>query len=76
MDYVEVAVGISDSFRDMTGKAKQKMNPDKAKEGVDKASDRLDQATGGKFSKHVDRGQETAKSGIDRIFEEDEEQPR
>ncbi len=69
-------MGIADSFREMAGKAKEKMDPEKAKRRVDKAGDRIDNATGGRYSNYVDRGQNAAKSRIDRMREEDENQPR
>lgn len=69
-------MGVADSARNMAGKAKAKMDPDKTKERVDKVGDKLDQATKGRYSDRVDRGQEAAKSGIDRVMEKDEEQSR
>ncbi len=69
-------MGIADSFRDMAQKAKDKIDPDKAKEGIDKAGDKVDDMTGGKYSNYVDRGQDAAKSGMDRMHGEDENQPQ
>ncbi|NUT37629.1 MAG: antitoxin [Hamadaea sp.] len=40
---------------------------DKMKAGVDKAADAADGATGGKFSEHIDKGADAAKSGIDKM---------
>jgi MT0933-like antitoxin protein len=69
-------MGIADSFRDMAAKAKDKIDPQKAKEGIDKAGDKLDDATGGKYSDYVDRGQDAAKSGVDKAYDQDRDQPR
>ena len=69
-------MGIADSFRDMAQKAKDKIDPDKAKEGVEKAGDKVDDMTGGRYSDYVDRGQEAAKSGVDKMYDEDENRPQ
>jgi antitoxin protein of toxin-antitoxin system len=69
-------MGIADSFRNMADKAKDKVDPDKTKQGIDKAGDKLDDATGGKFSEHVDHGQDAAKSGVDRMHDKDKNQPQ
>jgi vacuolar-type H+-ATPase subunit H len=62
-------MGIADSIRDMAEKAKDKVDPAKAKtkEGIEKAGDKVDEATSGKYKEHVDRGQNAAKSGVDKV---------
>jgi hypothetical protein len=69
-------VGVADSFRDMAQKAKEKISPEKAKQGVERAGDKVDEATGGKYGKYVDRGQQAAKSGVDRMSDREENEPR
>lgn len=53
-------MGISDSFRDKADQAVDKVGADRAKDGVEKAGDKADEMTGGRFAKHIDRGQSTA----------------
>jgi hypothetical protein len=43
---------------------------EKIKDGVDKAGDLVDDKTGGKYSDHVDTGQDAAKGVIDDLAEE------
>lgn len=69
-------MGIADSIRDMAGKAKGKIDPAKAKEGIDRAGDKIDEATGNKYQDYVDRGQNAAKSGIDKVSDKDRDQPQ
>jgi hypothetical protein len=40
---------------------------DKAKQGIDKGGDMLDDKTGGKYVDKVDMGQEKARDGIDKL---------
>jgi hypothetical protein len=59
-------MGISDKFDELKDKAVDAVGgDDKAKEGVDKAADAVDDATGGKASKHIDKGADKAKEEID-----------
>lgn len=61
-------MGIADKFKDLAGNAVDRLGgEDKAKEGVDAAGDKLDEATGGKYAQYTDKGQDAAKSGIDRL---------
>lgn len=69
-------MGIADSLREMAQKAKDKVDPDRAKEGIEKAGDKVDDATGGRYSNYVDRGQDAAKTGVDKVAGEDENQPQ
>lgn len=65
-------MGIGDSMRNMADKAKEKVSPDKAKEGIDKAGDKVDDATGGRYESQVDKGQELAEGGVDKAHRDDE----
>jgi antitoxin protein of toxin-antitoxin system len=55
-------MGISDSFRDMADKAKDKIGSERAEQGVDAAGDKLDEATDNKYEGQVDRGQEAVRN--------------
>lgn len=59
-------MGIADSFKDKAGRAIDKVDGERAKQGVQKAGDKLDEMTGGKYSKQIDKGQEAASDFIDR----------
>ncbi|MEJ3743410.1 antitoxin [Actinomycetes bacterium KLBMP 9797] len=66
-------MGIADSFKDKAKEAVDKIGGDKAKKGVDAAADQVDERTGGKYSKHIDTGQQKAGEYIDGL---DDENPR
>lgn len=53
-------MSIVDKVKEMLGG-----HADKAKQGVDKAGDMIDEKTGGKYSGHVHMGQDKAKGFID-----------
>jgi hypothetical protein len=57
-------MSIVDKVKQMLGQS-----PDKAKHGVEKAGDKLDEHTGGKYSDKVDKAQEKAGDYIDRSGE-------
>jgi len=57
----EERMSIIDKLKELVGK-----NPDQVKGGIDKAGDAFDQRTGGKYSGHVDKGQQQAKDYLDR----------
>jgi antitoxin protein of toxin-antitoxin system len=59
-------MGIADSFKDKADQAIDKVGGDRAKQGVEKAGDKVDDMTGGKYSGHVDKGQDAASDYIDR----------
>ncbi|MCW6003198.1 antitoxin [Micromonospora sp. CPCC 205371] len=63
-------MGIADSFREKADQAVDKIGADRAKDGVEKAGDKLDDATGGKYAEHVDKGQNAASDYIDRTDED------
>jgi hypothetical protein len=54
-------MSIMDKVKGMLGQ-----HSDKAKEGVDRAGDMVDERTGGKHAKQVDMAQEKGKDYIDR----------
>ncbi|MFJ5306508.1 antitoxin [Streptomyces sp. NPDC088350] len=54
-------MSIMDKVKEMLGQ-----HSDKAKEGVDRAGDMIDERTGGKHAKQVDMAQDKAKDFIDR----------
>ncbi|MFB4315385.1 antitoxin [Actinomadura sp. 21ATH] len=54
-------MSIVDKVKEMLGQ-----HGDKARQGVEKGGDMLDQRTGGKYAQHVDKAQERAGDYIDR----------
>lgn len=69
------SVGATDETRDPGGfsmsivdKVKQMLgqNTDKARQGVERAGDKIDERTGGKYSDKVDKAQQKAGEYIDR----------
>jgi hypothetical protein len=60
-------MGIADSFRDKAEKAVDKIGGERAKRGVEKIGDKIDEKTGGKYSGQVDKGQDAASKYIDRM---------
>lgn len=60
-------MGIADSFKDKAEQAIDKIGGDRAKQGVEKAGDKVDDMTGGKYAGHVDKGQSAASDYIDRM---------
>ena len=54
-------MSIVDKVKQMLGQ-----NPDKARQGVERAGDMFDERTGGKYADKVDRVQEKAGDYIDR----------
>jgi hypothetical protein len=55
-------VGLMDKVRSMLGQHNEKVD-----QGIDKAGDVVDDKTGGKHAAHVDKAQDAAKDGIDKI---------
>jgi MT0933-like antitoxin protein len=62
----EGSMGIADSFKDKADQAIDKIGGDRAKQGVEKGGDKLDDMTGGKYAGHVDKGQDAASDYVDR----------
>jgi hypothetical protein len=54
-------MSVLDKVKEMLGK-----QPDKAKQGVEKAGDMFDQRTGGKYADKVDKAQQKGSDYIDR----------
>lgn len=57
-------MSIVDKVKQMLGQ-----HPDKAKQGMEKAGDKIDERTGGKYADKVDKAQEKAGDYIDRSGE-------
>ncbi len=53
-------MGFMDKIKDMVSS-----NTDKAKQGIDKAGDMIDDKTGGKFADKIDMAQEKAAGMVD-----------
>ena len=45
-------------------------NADKVDSAIDKGGDLVDDKTGGKFSEHVDKGQDVANDAVDKLTDE------
>jgi MT0933-like antitoxin protein len=62
-------MGLKDSMGDMADKAKDalKGHGDQAEKGVDKAGDMVDKKTGNKYQDKVDKAQDAAKDGINKL---------
>ena len=61
-------MGIGDKLGDMADDAIQKAGgPEKAKGHLGKAADAANRATGGKYEEHIDKGENAAKSGVDKV---------
>ncbi|GAA4677196.1 antitoxin [Phytohabitans rumicis] len=64
-------MGIADSFREKAEQAIDKIGADRVKDGVEKAGDKLDEKTGGKYADHIDKGQNAASNYIDKMDGDD-----
>jgi hypothetical protein len=56
------AVGLMDKVRGMLGQ-----HGDKVEQGIDKVGDVVDDKTGGKYAGQVDKAQDAAKEGVDKL---------
>jgi uncharacterized protein YjbJ (UPF0337 family) len=71
---------IVDKAKDMAGGLRDKVgdffdgNEEKIDGAVDKTGDFIDDKTGGKFSDHIDKAQDAAKSGVDKLGNDDDPQ--
>ena len=45
-------------------------NADRVDSAIDKAGDYIDDKAGGKFSEHVDKGQDVANDAVDKLTDE------
>ncbi len=66
-------MGILDNVGDAVNNNRDKISDaakkhgDKIDSGIDRAGDVADKKTGGKYAKHVDKGQSLAKDQVDRL---------
>ncbi|GAA4463451.1 antitoxin [Phytohabitans houttuyneae] len=63
-------MGIADSFKDKAEQAIDKIGGDRVKQGVEKAGDKVDEMTGGKYSSHIDKGQAAASDYVEKMDDE------
>lgn len=61
-------MGLRDWFD--KGKKAAAANKDAVSDGIDKAGDFVDEKTDGKYTDHVDKGQDAAKDVIEKLPEE------
>lgn len=67
-------MGIGQSLRKLTDRAKGKVSPEQAQSGIDKAGDKVDESTGGKYSEKTDKAQEKAKDAANKQLKDDQGQ--
>jgi hypothetical protein len=67
----EVVMGIGQSLRKLADRARGKVRPEQAESGIDKAADRFDEATGGKYASKVDKAQEKAKDAAKKYLRDE-----
>ncbi|MGH9024757.1 MAG: antitoxin [Acidimicrobiia bacterium] len=62
-------MGLFDRFKRAKDKAGDLVEEhgDKVESGIDKAADFADDKTRGKYSKHIDKGADTAKDAIEKL---------
>ncbi|GAA4144305.1 antitoxin [Phytohabitans flavus] len=60
-------MGIADSFKNKAEQAIDKVDGERVKKGVEKAGDKIDEKTGGKYSGQVDKAQDAASGYIDKM---------
>ncbi|HEX5543798.1 MAG TPA: Rv0909 family putative TA system antitoxin [Micromonospora sp.] len=57
---------MADSPKDMAGKASEKLSSGKGKEAMEKLAGKADKATGGKFGKQIEKGQEKLRESAEK----------
>lgn len=62
---------IGQLLRNLLGRIRGRVRPEQAESGIDKAADRFDQATGGKYRSKVDKGREKAKNTAKKYLREE-----
>jgi hypothetical protein len=64
-------MGIGQSLRKLADQARGRVRPKQAESGIDKAADKFDEATGGKYASKVDKAQEKAKDAANRYLRDE-----
>lgn len=59
-------MGIGQSLRKLADRARGRVRPEQAESGIDKAADKFNEATGGKYASKVDKAQERAKDAANK----------
>lgn len=65
-----VAMGIGQTLRKLADRAKEKVQPEHAERGVDKAAEQVDQRTGGKHQSKIEKGREKGRGAAGKYFQE------
>ena len=68
-------MGIGQSIRKFADRARDKVKPEQAESGIEKAGDKVDQVTGGKYADKVDQAQEKAKDAARKNVRDDTSGP-
>lgn len=63
-------MGIAETIRKLADRAKEKIQPEQAGRGVDKAAQKTDERTGGKHREHVEKGRMKGRDAADKYFQE------
>ncbi|HEY8451841.1 MAG: antitoxin [Micromonosporaceae bacterium] len=61
-------MGIGQSLRKLADLARDKIRPEQAGSAIDKAADKVDQRTGGKYASKVDKAQEKGKDAAQKYL--------
>lgn len=64
----EIVMSIGQLLRKLVGRVRGRLRPEQAESGIDKAADKLDQATGGKYRSRVDKGRKKAKDAANKYL--------
>ena len=64
-------MGIGQSLRKLADLARDRIRPGQARSAIDKAGDKVDQATGGKYASKVDKAQEKGKDAAQKYLRRD-----
>lgn len=62
-------MGLGQSVRKFADRAKERVRPEQAERGVDRAADKIDRATGGKHTSKVTKARQKAKDAAGKYFQ-------
>lgn len=62
-------MSVGQSIRKLANQARGKVRPEQAERGVDRAADKANQVTGGKYAAKVDKGRQKAREAAQKYFQ-------
>lgn len=65
-------MGIGRSLRKFADRARGKVRPEQAESGIDKAADKFDEATGGKYASKADKVREKGKNAAKKYLRDEQ----